>query len=69
MANVRWALLMSQSSKVAELAERWRVAGEVLRRIDPVMFRALLKAAETDAVDALDLADLDETINLVHKIC
>ena len=60
---------MSQSSKVAELAERWRVAGEVLRRIDPVMFRALLKAAETDAVDALDLADLQDCINLVHKIC
>lgn len=28
------------------LAERWRLAGQVLRRIDPVAFDALLMAAE-----------------------
>ena len=60
---------MSRGGKLTELAERWRQAGEVLRRIDPVMFRALLVAAEADAVDALDLAVLVEDINSVHKIC
>jgi hypothetical protein len=34
-----------------ELAERWRVAGLLLRRIDPVAFDALLMAAEVVIVE------------------
>lgn len=42
---------MSRMTEQQELAERWRVAGLVLRRLDPVAFDALLLAAEVIVVE------------------
>lgn len=38
-------------SEQQALAERWRIAGLLLRRIDPVAFDALLLAAEVVIVE------------------
>ncbi len=38
-------------STMKELAERWRIAGLLLRRLDPVAFDALLAAAEIVIVE------------------
>jgi hypothetical protein len=37
--------------EMRELAERWRLAGLVLRRIDPAAFEALLHGAEVVIVE------------------
>lgn len=37
-----------------ELAERWRIVGMLLRRIDPTAFEALLHGAEVMVVATVD---------------
>lgn len=37
-----------------ELAERWRVAGAILRRLDAAAFEALLHGAEVMIVESVD---------------
>lgn len=46
---------MSEGNTAKELAERWRVAGLLLRKIDPVAFEAWLAAAEVIAVETPEL--------------
>lgn len=55
-----------EQSDRAELAERWRVAGKLLRRIDPVAYEALLLAAEVIVAETPE--DRDD-ITLVDRIC
>ena len=61
---------MADSSVVGRealaLAERWRVAGVVLRRVDPVAFEALTIGAEVMAVASLETAETEEkSISLI----
>lgn len=42
---------MHDADEARSLAERWRVAGLILRRLDPVAFEAWLAAAEVMAVE------------------
>lgn len=48
--------MSDESSKPTsmELAERWRVAGLLLRRIDPVAFEALMFGAEVIVVETVE---------------
>ena len=64
--------LMSRDAgkaELAELAERWRVAGKILRRVDPVAFEALLAGAEVMALESMHYADLEGAINSPNKVC
>jgi hypothetical protein len=45
------------AAKKMELAERWRVAGQLLLRLDPKTFEALLAGAEVMVVMTPDPAD------------
>ena len=54
------------TSERAELAERWRVAGRLLRRIDPVAYEALLLAAEVIVAETPEERD---EISLSDRIC
>ncbi len=48
-----------------ELAERWRVAGLILRRIDPGAFDALLVAAEVIVVETPEQNGVITLVDLV----
>lgn len=56
-------------AELAELAERWRVAGKILRRVDPAAFEALLAGAEVMALESMTYADLEGAINSSNKVC
>ena len=48
-----------------ELAERWRVAGQLLRLIDPVAFEALLHGAEVMIVET---PEVPAEINFPYEV-
>ena len=48
-----------------ELAERWRVAGLLLRRIDPVAFEALLHGAEVMIVEGPEMVPVINSADFV----
>lgn len=50
--------LMPNQNEAKALAERWRVAGLILRRIDPVAFEAWLAAAEVIAAETPEVPQL-----------
>lgn len=56
----------TKDSGSQELAERWRLAGLVLRRVDPVAFEALLLGAE---VIVAETPELPSDISFADVIC
>ena len=49
----------------SEIAERWRVAGRVLRLLDPIAFEALLHGAEVMIVEGVEVTEEISLINFV----
>ena len=56
---------MRRMSEQQELAERWRIAGLLLRRIDPVAFDALMMAAEVFIVETPEVSAEINFVDLV----
>lgn len=46
--------MSDEEATMTELAERWRVAGRILRLLDPVAFEALLHGAEVMIVEGAE---------------